>query len=84
MDREVAAFYGVHGSPCTKTSFAHNSYLFVDMRHVYCYKKYRGAVAQLGECLTGSQEVEGSIPFSSTSFFNRLHITEVPAPLKIV
>jgi hypothetical protein len=28
----------------------------------------RGAVAQLGECLTGSQEVAGSIPVSSTSF----------------
>ena len=26
----------------------------------------RGAVAQLGECLTGSQEVRGSIPLSST------------------
>ena len=25
-----------------------------------------------------------SIPFSSTSFFNRLHITEVLSPLKIV
>ncbi len=25
-----------------------------------------GAVAQLGERLTGSQEVDGSIPFSST------------------
>ncbi len=25
-----------------------------------------GAVAQLGECLTGSQEVVGSIPISST------------------
>ena len=27
-----------------------------------------GAVAQLGERLTGSQEVDGSIPFSSTNF----------------
>ena len=26
-----------------------------------------GAVAQLGERLTGSQEVDGSIPFSSTN-----------------
>ena len=28
-----------------------------------------GAVAQLGERMTGSHEVEGSIPFSSTIFF---------------
>ena len=28
-----------------------------------------GAVAQLGECLTGSQEVAGSNPASSTLFF---------------
>ena len=28
---------------------------------------YRGAVAQLGERLTGSQEVRGSIPLGSTS-----------------
>ncbi len=28
----------------------------------------RGAVAQLGERLNGIQEVEGSIPFSSTIF----------------
>jgi len=27
---------------------------------------FGGAVAQLGERLTGSQEVDGSIPFSST------------------
>ena len=29
---------------------------------------FGGAVAQLGERLTGSQEVDGSIPFSSTIF----------------
>lgn len=28
-----------------------------------------GAVAQLGECLTGSQEVGGSSPLSSTIYF---------------
>ena len=32
---------------------------------------YIGAVAQLGECLTGSQEVAGSIPASSTKFFQQ-------------
>ena len=36
-----------------------------------------GAVAQLGERLTGSQEVDGSIPFGSTNFppfrTSRLH-----------
>jgi hypothetical protein len=32
----------------------------------------RGAVAQLGECLTGSQEVRGSIPLSSTNKINSL------------
>jgi hypothetical protein len=31
-----------------------------------------GAVAQLGERLTGSQEVDGSIPFSSTISLSRL------------
>ena len=30
-------------------------------------EKYYGAVAQLGERLSGRQEVEGSSPFSSTS-----------------
>src|SRR5206468_2259191 len=32
-----------------------------------------GAVAQLGECLTGSQEVTGSIPVSSTNPHNKLY-----------
>ncbi len=32
-------------------------------------KQTGGAVAQLGECLTGSQEVVGSIPSSSTKIF---------------
>jgi hypothetical protein len=32
----------------------------------------RGAVAQLGECLTGSQEVASSILASSTNPFNNL------------
>ena len=31
-----------------------------------------GAVAQLGERLTGSQEVDGSIPFSSTISYKQL------------
>ena len=32
-----------------------------------CYiKRKKGAVAQLGERMTGSHEVDGSIPFSST------------------
>ena len=31
-----------------------------------------GAVAQLGERLTGSQEVDGSIPFSSTKIIKEL------------
>ncbi len=37
-----------------------------------CRVMRRGAVAQLGECLTGSQEVAGSIPASSTNCFNKL------------
>ena len=43
-----------------------------DKSVAYCYKIRYGAVAQLGECLTGSQEVEGSIPFSSTNSFKHL------------
>ena len=38
-----------------------------------CYKNISGAVAQMGEYLTGSQGVEGSIPFSSTNFIKQLH-----------
>jgi hypothetical protein len=34
----------------------------------HCIKNERGAVAQLGERMTGSHEAEGSIPFSSTIF----------------
>jgi hypothetical protein len=34
-----------------------------------------GAVAQLGERLTGSQEVDGSIPFSSTIFIRLLWLS---------
>ncbi len=37
---------------------------------VPCRVKRRGAVAQLGECLTGSQEVTSSILVSSTIFNN--------------
>jgi hypothetical protein len=36
----------------------------------------RGAVAQLGECLTGSQEVVSSILTSSTNFPNNLQPIE--------
>ena len=39
----------------------------------------RGAVAQLGERLTGSQEVNGSIPFSSTIFAKRATPAGTPA-----
>jgi hypothetical protein len=35
-----------------------------------------GAVAQLGECLTGSQEVTGSIPVSSTNRINDLRLSK--------
>ena len=35
---------------------------------VHSASRIRGAVAQLGERLNGIQEVEGSIPFGSTSF----------------
>ena len=38
-----------------------------------------GAVAQLGERMTGSHEVDGSIPFSSTKKIKRLRI--LPKPL---
>lgn len=43
-----------------------------------------GAVAQMGERLTGSQEVEGSIPFGSTiqSVFTSYHII-VPQNLNL-
>ena len=37
----------------------------------------RGAVAQLGERLNGIQEVEGSIPFSSTIFLWLTQVTFV-------
>ena len=33
-----------------------------------------GAIAQLGERVTGSHEVDGSIPSSSTNIFNHLFI----------
>jgi hypothetical protein len=39
-----------------------------------CRVMRRGAVAQLGECLTGSQEVAGSIPASSTNKINGLRV----------
>ena len=42
-----------------------------------CYFIGSGAVAQLGERMTGSHEVEGSIPFSSTNFFNNLPSMEL-------
>ena len=35
-------------------------------------KKTSGAVAQLGERMTGSHEAEGSIPFSSTKYYQAL------------
>ena len=38
----------------------------------YVILKRLGAVAQLGERLNGIQEVVGSIPISSTIFFNGL------------
>src|SRR5438552_6132305 len=47
-----------------------------------------GAVAQLGERLTGSQEVAGSIPASSTFLYGRVASeiasapTAVPIPLR--
>ena len=44
----------------------------IDNSKVYWYKKCSGAVAQLGERMTGSHEVEGSTPFSSTSYFKQL------------
>jgi hypothetical protein len=44
----------------------------IDNPALCCYKNTRGAVAQLGERLTGSQEVDSSILFSSTSFANYL------------
>ena len=39
-----------------------------------------GAVAQLGECLTGSQEVVGSNPISSTTYlplFSDIYLVSV-------
>ncbi len=45
-------------------------YCHGDQEYVILY--VRGAVAQLGERLNGIQEVDGSIPFSSTIFFNDL------------
>ncbi len=38
-----------------------------------------GAVAQLGERLNGIQEVDGSIPFSSTLNFNELSKAGTPS-----
>ena len=41
--------------------------IFVDKAHLSCYNsKGLGGLAQLGERLTGSQEVSGSIPLIST------------------
>jgi hypothetical protein len=34
--------------------------------------KIKGAIAQLGERMTGSHEVRGSIPLGSTFLFNEL------------
>ena len=40
--------------------------------HVVIINSLDGAVAQLGERMTGSHEVRGSIPLSSTIVFNNL------------
>jgi hypothetical protein len=56
----------------------------VDNTRTYCYKIRHGAVAQLGEYLTGSQGVEGSIPFSSTIEINELRDTITLNTLQIV
>jgi hypothetical protein len=45
----------------------------LDKVFITCYlDKIHGAVAQLGERMTGSHEVDGSIPFSSTKDFKGL------------
>ena len=50
----------------------------------HCIKNERGAVAQLGERMTGSHEAEGSIPFSSTNFFNYLPVINQNPSVTIV
>src|SRR6185295_9135457 len=47
--------------------------LALDLTRAPSGRRKRGAVAQLGERLTGSQEVDGSIPFSSTNSTKRSH-----------
>jgi uncharacterized protein with LGFP repeats len=51
------------------------NYLFV------IWNSLGGAVAQLGECLTGSQEVGGSNPLSSTIFFRIFDLKVIPVYL---
>jgi hypothetical protein len=41
-----------------------------------CIDPPSGAVAQLGERMTGSHEVRGSIPLGSTNHFNDLKLME--------
>ncbi len=55
----------------------------IDSRFSVCVhsaSQVRGAVAQLGERLNGIQEVEGSIPFGSTSFFPCRQVRGQKAP----
>lgn len=41
----------------------------IDMKSLgFYYSAHQGAIAQLGERFAGSEEVIGSIPFSSTKF----------------
>ena len=47
--------------------------LGIDRSNLFCYQVFQlGAVAQMGERMTGSHEVRGSIPLSSTNPLNFL------------
>ncbi len=61
------------------------SQVYIDMYHkpwyrfLLTYYDPHGAIAQLGERLTGSQEVVGSIPSSSTNDIKHLTYTKLSA-----
>ncbi len=54
-----------------KSSFNSIPQLGIDRNNLFCYLLFQfGAVAQMGERMTGSHEVRGSIPLSSICFSN--------------
>ena len=64
--------YCLSGSPSHQWDYPHSLENLITKKPSYT-KGFRahGGIAQLGERLTGSQEVSGSIPLISTNFANR-------------